>query len=161
MADSVHGKLLAAAVTALQGASALSAIDDANIVQQTAPTDKSPLPALPGIILVPWGAERIDSGPLRPANYSEVIGYPILICYLAAGNQTHSDSGLDANLLIREEIIDLFIHARLSITATGVTVCDQTIEPIEVVNTAAWWDKNLFSSPLLLIVWCKKVRRAA
>lgn len=152
MADSFHGQILDAAVTALQ-ALTLTGITSTNIVQLTVPDDKDRwIPDLPGIIVAPFGTEAFARG----TNKSDDIGYPVLIAILDSGNEQNTTS-LDARLLWRETILDHFIHNRLGVA--GVSIYDQTIEPASIVDQAAWYQKQLFVSALIMRVWARKQRR--
>ena len=153
---SLHGKILDVLEAAIEGLG-LSGLAAANIVKQCAPTDQEKwLPALPGIILAPLGDETIKDA----TNAGDDIGYPTLIAIVASANQDQTFADLDQRLVWREKIIDHLIHNRLAISHTGAQLYDQTIQPLPILDQAAWFRRNLFISTLVLKAWVRKHRRA-
>ena len=160
MASSVYSKILDAVTTTTKTVTLTGITTSTNVVQMTVPSSGPPMPStpFPGVIIAPFGGERLGRG----SNISDDIGYPVLVCIVDAGNQTHTDAGLDTRLVWRENIIDKFIRNRsaVSISSSKGNINDVEIDTLTAVDPSAWFDRNIFASPILLIVWFRKQRRA-
>jgi len=154
MSNSLHMQLLDATKTAIEGLG-LTGISSSNVVVLQVPDDKGKwLPGLPGIMVAPFGRETLPAD--QGTNRSDDIGYPVLIAIVDVANQAQT-TNLDGRLYWREQIIDEFFHNRLSIA--GEDPIEQTIEPLEIVNSAAWFQRQLYVSALVVRCTIRKLRR--
>ena len=139
-------------------------IDNANIIRFQVPTaDKLiPTPSNPSIIVSPFGGERLGHPNIPDTNLSYVIGYPCLICVLDPVNQDQT-TRKDSHFQWRENIVQQYESSAymLSITTSNGSIVDQTLDTMTFVDPGAWFDRNIFASPVLLIVWFRRRRRAS
>ncbi|ANS03311.1 hypothetical protein [uncultured Mediterranean phage uvDeep-CGR2-KM19-C37] len=137
--------------TDIQGLS-LSGISSTSIVQLKVPTDREvDFPALPGVLIAPFGAKRIS--PTGGTNASDDIEYPIVIVTLQAGDADQDDN-IDRSLQWHETIIGNFVHKRLS-SPTSIYTC--FVDPRDVFNAAAWFN-NYDAGGMVLRFLSREVR---
>lgn len=150
MADSVHGKLIDATVSAIEGLN-LSGVADANVLGQAVAEGKesatSGVSNYPAIVVSPVNRETIP--PLGGTNKRDEVTYPVQVAIVDAANRSQSLTQLDTWLKYREDLIDHFIHNRVSITGNH-RVSDQTIVPGPIVEPNAWREKDLFVSMFMI-----------
>lgn len=123
MATSVHGKIVAAAITTIQGLN-LTGIASANVVELLSDQTLANL-SFPSVVVAKNGTEQMTGG----TNLSDDIAYPVVVFVM--DRQAPEDvSKSDTWTLWRELIRNAFISQRLS----GVTSSDGK----ELVNFCAW-----------------------
>lgn len=120
----------------------LDGLDAANIVVGKAPSDLNL--TLPAIQITPTGREAIDAA--EGTNRRDDVGYPVLVTIFAADNQDQT-ANLNQYLTWRQQIARAFRNQRLPGVSEIVTA---TVEPDPVVDSAAWFERNLFVSSLLI-----------
>jgi hypothetical protein len=131
---STYKTILNTVQTDIQGL-ALSGVSNTSIVQLKVPTDREvDFPALPGVLIAPFGAKRIS--PSAGTNASDDIEYPVVIVTLQAGD-ADQDGNMDRSLQWHEDIVGKFIHKRLS-SPTSVITCQ--VDPRDVFNPSAWFN---------------------
>jgi hypothetical protein len=96
----------------------LTGIADANIVIRKRPTQRA-LPAMPGILICPWGSPTIDRS--AGTNERDDIEYPVLIATVNVNAMSQTDN-VSRNLGWHEDIRQEFINQRLS-GVTSVSAC--------------------------------------
>jgi hypothetical protein len=123
----------------------LTCVAPTNVVIQKVATDrKRTLPALPGVLVSPFGAKVAPA--TAGTNRRDDIEYPVLVVTLAASNDSQT-SDLERETDWHERIISTFIHQRL----TGVSsVINCRIDPRDVFNPTAFFDKQLDAGGIIL-----------
>ncbi|MFN0051077.1 MAG: hypothetical protein ACKV0T_02740 [Planctomycetales bacterium] len=124
----------------------LPGLGAANVVIQKVPADRvQDLPAvpLPAVLIAPWGAELVE--PLAGTNLRDDIIHPVRVMILAADDADQSFS-LSQYLDWRERLRRTFHNQRLTTPPCFVI----HVEPLPIVDRAAWSDRHLFVSSLLL-----------
>lgn len=156
MADSKHMKILEASRAVVIGLDLLGIADRNCKILDVLQGKGKWIDSYPCCELAPSGRENIS--PTAGTNLSDDFGWPVFIALIDAANQEIDLKKLDQRLLWREKVVDAFIHRRL--TVDGVGQFDCTIEPSGVVDSRAWFDRNLYVSPLLVRVHSRERRRA-
>lgn len=133
----------------------------ANVVVQKVPSDRTKdLPAVkfPCLVIAPYGAETID--PEAGSNLRDDVVYPVLVAVIAAeGNddeQPLDQQTRDFNLYLtwRERLRKNFSQQRLS-----TELCFKVeVQPLDIVDRTAWFERNVFSSGLLLKCYSRESR---
>ncbi len=147
MADSILGQILVAVRDALRDDVTLDGIEREHILLQPVPENVASAPtAMPFITVSSFLAESFAN---PGTNVSEDYGYSISIFIIDKKSIVLKDfDSFDRRLVWRETILDHFVHNKLTITATGTVQYDITIDPSAVVDISAWFDKELFVSPI-------------
>lgn len=133
----------------------------ANVVVQKVPSDRAkdlPAEKFPCLIIAPFGAETID--PAAGSNLRDDVVYPVLVAVLASEKDEY-EQPLDQqtkrfNLYLkwRETLRKSFSQQRLS-----TELCFKVeVQPLEIVDRAAWFERNVFSSGLLLKCYSRESR---
>ena len=156
-ATSVHHKILDQVQTDIRGLS-LDGIEDARVVIVAVP-EASPryVDGLPCIAISPIGTERIGAG----TNRSDDIGYPVVVAIQAKGNENLVAPGgtaLDKLLYWREQIIDKYIHKRVSSITGSANAKISYFDGGPIIDVAAWYAKQVFLSILHLRAEIRKDR---
>ena len=152
MANAVLYDVLLAVQSEIRALS-LDGIAGCNIVVQKVPSDQpKDLPAsrFPAVLIAPYGPEVLNSS--DGTNSRDDILYPVVVVLLAAdnGNQT---SNFNTYLTWRETIRRSFHNQALS------TLCYQVqVQPQDIVDRSAWFDRNLFASGLVLRCFSREGR---
>ncbi len=131
----------------------LTGIGSANIlIQKVAGNRPADLPAqqFPCIVIAPCGAEELD--PLAGSTSRDDVVYRVSVAILAADN---GDQEAHFNLYLtwRESIRKLFHDQPLGDLCFSVQV-----QPLEVVDRDAWFQRNLFASGLVLCCYSREAR---
>lgn len=132
----------------------LPGLSAANIVVQKVPGDRSqdlPSIPLPCVLIAPNAGETAD--PLAGTNLRDDIVYPIRITILAtdSGDQQF---GYQQYLGWRETIRRSFHNQRLN-SGLCFTV---HVQPLPIVDKAAWVERGLFASGLVLNCYSREPR---
>lgn len=134
-------RCLVAAQARIQSLS-LPGISNERIVIRKVPDDKN-IPK-PAVILTPYRQESLN--PAEGTNNRDDVGYNVFIAALDADNQNQT-SNFARNLHWRESIRQAFHNQRL----TGVPeIINATVEPLPVIDTQAWFDRNTCVSALIV-----------
>lgn len=134
---SVYNDILTQVSTDVK-ALALTGITNTNVLILKVATDrKQNVPALPAIVISPFGAKSSPS--TAGTNARDDIEYPVLIATLAASNESQT-SDLDRELTWHESIMSAFINQPLNGVASVFTC---RVNPQDVFNPAAFFDKQL------------------
>ena len=158
MADSILGQILVAVRDALRDDVTLTGIENEHILLQTVPQNVASAPAAMPFISV--SSFLAESFPNPGTNVSDDYGYPVSIFIIDKKETVQKDfDAFDRRLVWRENILDHFIHNKVTITATGTVQYTITIDPSAVVDLSAWFDKSLFVSPINLRVVTRVTRR--
>ena len=156
-ATSVHKKVLDQVVTDLRALN-LDGIEDSRIVIVAVP-EASPrdVEGFPCITISPIGTEQVGPG----TNRSDDIGYPVVVAIYARGNEVNATPGgtaLDKILYWREQIIDKYVHKRVS-SITGSANAKITYwEPGPIIDVSAWYAKQMLVSILRMRAEIRKDR---
>lgn len=133
MADSTYLSILEAVQTTVRLLS-LTDIDSDNVVIAKLPlARRGVVPALPGLIIAPFGMKTADAA--GGTNASDDISYPVLIATLSKSDHDAAVN-LDRDLKWGEDILAAFLHQRLPAVATVLT-CE--IEPRDAFDPNAWF----------------------
>jgi hypothetical protein len=123
-----------------------------SIIQVKVTTDReTDFPALPGVLIAPFGAKRID--PFGGSNISDDIEYPIVIVTIQESDADQDDNR-NRSLSWHEDIIGQFIHKALS-GVSGVSTC--LVDPRDVFNPAAWF-RNIDAGGMVLRFLSREAR---
>jgi hypothetical protein len=158
MADSILGQILEATKDDLRDNVTLTGIEREHIHIQPIPENVGSSPgALPFITVSSFLAE---SFPNPGTNVGDDYGYPISIFIVDRKSTVLKDfDSFDRRLVWRENIMDRFIRNKFSIAATGTVQYDILIEPSPIVDISAWFEKELFVSPINLRAVTRVTRR--
>lgn len=153
MTSPILFEILSAVQTAVQGLR-LPGLAPANVVIQKVPGDRvQDLPAVawPSLLIAPHGSETAD--PLAGTNLRDDIVYPIRVTIIAAdgGDQ---EFGFPQFLGWRETLRRAFHNQRLS-AGSCFTV---RVQPLAIVDRAAWIERHLFVSALVLNCFSREPR---
>ena len=139
-----------------------------NIIAQRIPSDRdADLPAVkfPCIVIAPAGPEGLDSE--AGMTSQDDIVYRILIAILASDVNNVVDSRFNLYLTWRESIRKLFhdsasgavtINTVSAGTSQGGIVYNVTVQPLDVVDKAAWFNRAKYASGLILNVVSREPR---
>lgn len=166
----VYYAIMTAVQSALRDLS-LTDIDSSNIrIAKVHSERETVFPDLPGILIMPLGAESIVA--TSGTNASDDIGYPVAVIVFDQDRQ-QSDTGLPAEavegtqdqefryeqkLIWREKIRKQFINQRLTLTGPSVNVNRCTVEPGEVVRSDDWLENNIWVSSMVFRFWTRETR---
>jgi len=131
----------------------LAGLAAGNILVQKVPGNRPadlPAPPLPSIVIAPYGRERLD--PQAGTTSRDDIVYRVLVVILAADNGDQA-TGFDQYLTWRESIRHLFHDQPLAALCFTVQV-----EPLDVVDRDAWYQRNVFASGLILNCFSREPR---
>jgi len=109
-----------------------------------------PAPPLPAIVIAPCGREQLD--PQAGTTSRDDVVYRVLVAILAADNGDQA-AGFDQYLGWRESIRRLFHDQPLAALCFSVQV-----EPLDVVDRDAWFERNLFASGLVINCYSREPR---
>lgn len=136
----------------------LSGLADANVVlHKVVSTQAADLPAtkFPCVIVAPWGRESNDP----VSNLRDDVGYPVVVAIIDSEQADNPQPGteqrqkLNQYLTWRERIRKSFNEQRLT------TLCHRVhVEPLDIVDKAAWEQKGLFVSGLVLRCYSRESR---
>ena len=158
MPDSIYNKILDQVHTDILALS-LSGVSDSNVkVIQDRRAVEEVLPGLPGIIVLPTDAERIEGG--GPVGLDDVA-YPVLIVMLDSevDNPENTGTTMDARLLWRQKIRKKFLNQPLSLSATGlVRVWACRMVPRPIIDNALLARRNLWASMLVFLFVSRETR---
>ena len=150
MANSTYFDILEAIRTDIH-ALALVGLSSANIILHKVPSTavkNLPTERFPCIIIAPWGREVIRPG----SNVRDDVTYPVVVC-IVANEKNEAEQPQDVQrqnfnqyLQWRETIRKSFSNLRISSTLCHLV----TVEPLDVVDRAAWEQKGLWASGLVL-----------
>jgi hypothetical protein len=152
MPNAILFDILTQVQTAIAGRN-LAGIGGANILVQKVPGNRpADLPAqqFPCIVIAPYGAEEVD--PLAGSTSRDDVVYRVQIAILAADNGDQS-ANFNQYLTWRESIRHLFHDQPLGSLCFSVQV-----QPLEVVDREAWYQRNLFASGLVLKCYSRETR---
>jgi hypothetical protein len=147
--------ILSAVKTEAQGLR-LPGLSPANIVVQKVSGDRAqdlPTAPLPCLLIAPHGSEAAD--PLAGTNLRDDVVYPIRVTIIAAdgGEQKF---GFPQFLGWREKLRRSFHNQRLS-AGSCFTV---HVQPLAIVDRAAWIERRLFVSAIVLNCFSREPRGA-
>jgi hypothetical protein len=139
--EAVLYQCLDAVRSRIQGLS-LAGVQNDQVVIGKVPDDKNR--SFPSILITPFQSESLNAA--DGTNSRDDLGYPVLVAILAADNQDQQ-ANLDTYLVWREKIRQAFHNQRLPGVSEIITTA---VEPRNIVEPAAWFERNLFVSGLLL-----------
>ncbi len=131
----------------------LAGLSPANVlVQKLAGNRASDLPAppLPAIVIAPYGSEGLD--PAAGTTSRDDVVYKVLVAILAADNGDQQ-ANFNQYLTWRQSIRQLFHDQPLASLCFRVQV-----EPLEIVDRDAWFQRNVFASGLVLQCFSRETR---
>lgn len=145
--------ILTAVQTEVQGLR-LPGLAPANVIVQKVAGDRVqdlPTAALPCLLIAPHGSETAD--PLAGTNIRDDIVYPIRVTIIAAdcGDQKF---GFQQFLGWREKLRRAFHNQRL----TASLCFTVQVQPLAIVDRAAWIERHLFVSALVLNCFSREPR---
>lgn len=119
------------------------------VVHKVVSTRVADLPAVqfPCVVIAPWGRESVEPH----SNLRDTVGYPVVVAIIDKEStdnlQPQSDQLQQLNMYLqwRETIRHSFSYQRLSTLAHTVR-----IESLDIVDKAAWEQKGLWVSGLVL-----------
>jgi hypothetical protein len=128
------------------------------------------LPGLPGILILPFGAENITA--TAGTNERDDIGYPVaIVAFDQDRQQSRTGEPADAQegtqdqtynfnnrLLWRQKIRKQFINQRLSLSGVNTEVNRCTVEPWDVVRAEDWLTSNIWVSGMVFRFWTRETR---
>lgn len=150
MANAILFDILTQIRTDIQ-ALTLPGIGAANIVIQKVPSTRDkdlPATKFPCVIIAPFGAESMESA----GNLRDDVVYPVAVVVMASEKdeaeqpQEQQAKNFEMYLKWRETIRKSFIQQRL----TSSLVFKIELQPLDIVDRAAWFDRNVFASGLVL-----------
>jgi len=158
MANSILGQIIVAFRDALRNDIPLAGIKKEHILIQAVPENVASAPSnMPFITVSSFLAE---SFPNPGTNVSDDYGYPISVFIVDRKSTVINDfTCLDQRFVWRESILDHFIRGKVAITATGTIQYDVTIEPSPIVDVPAWFERELFVSPMTFRAVTRVTRR--
>lgn len=157
MADSILGQILVATQDALRDDVILDGVEREHIIIQPVPNDTSAPKARPYISVSSYLAE---SFPEPSTTDTDDYGYPISIFIVDKKSEVLKDfNSLDRRLVWREAIIDHFIRLRIDIAATATKWKTTIIEGSPIADISAWFDNELWVSPITVRVVQRVTRR--
>jgi hypothetical protein len=146
--------LVTEAVTEIQALS-LSGVTNTNIVTQVAPSDRENwMPGFPGIAVTPGGSFTFPGG----TNRSDDIGYPVGVLYVDSVADNPSFNA-DAAFTLLDQLIQHFIHNRLTVALPSGNIMDQWVEGLSPIELNAWRQRNQFVDGFVVRVLCRVPRR--
>jgi len=157
MADSILGQIIVAVRDALRDDVALTGVEREHIILQPVPENVAFAPAAMPFISV--SSFLAESFPNPGTNVSDDYGYSVSIFIIDKKAAVRNFDAFDRRLLWRENILDHFIHNKVTITATGTVQYTITLDPAAVVDLSAWFEKEMFVSPINLRVVTRVTRR--
>ena len=89
-----------------------------------------------GILIAPIGSETID--PTAGSNDRDEIIYPIGVIIIAPANEAHNLEKLDRWYEWRRRLMNHFRHNPLSLTDDNATIWEMTVDPLPIIDNAAW-----------------------
>jgi hypothetical protein len=134
-------------------------------VPSNRPSDLPAQPSYPVVIVAPFGPEGLD--PNAGTTSRDDVVYKIVVAILAKDQQTQ---GQNLNLYLgwRQSIRQLFHNQPLpnQVTATvngnvytsGTLAFRVEVQPLEVVDREAWFQRNLFASGNVLNLFSREPR---
>lgn len=153
----MNSPLLFDILTAVKGdiqALNLPGLSAASVVVQKVPGDRAqdlPAVALPCVLIAPHSGETSD--PLAGTNLRDDVVYPIRVTILAA-DSGDQQFGFQQFLGWRETIRRSFHNQRLT-SSLCFTV---QVQPLPIVDRAAWVERGLFTSGLVLNCYSREPR---
>lgn len=158
MANSILGQILLAVRDALRDDVTLTGVEREHILLQPVPQNVASAPAAMPFICV--SSYLAESFPEPSTTDTDDYGYPISIFIVDKKSEVLKDfDAWDQRLLWREAIIDHFIRGRIDITATATKWKTTFPDPAPVTDISAWFEKELFVSPITIRVVQRVTRR--
>ncbi len=131
----------------------LSGIDSAHVILQKVPSDRDgdlPATKFPCVIVAPFGPEILNAA--DGTNLRDDIIYPVIVAILAADNGDQS-ANFNTYLTWREQIRHSFHNKVLG------TLCYRVqVQPQDIVDRGAWFERNLFASGVVLQCFNREAR---
>jgi hypothetical protein len=152
MPNAILFDILNAVQTGIAGRG-LTGISASNVLVQKAPGNRaSDLPAqqFPTIVIASCGSEGLD--PAAGTTSRDDVVYRVLVAILAADN-SDQQANFNQYLTWRQSIRQLFHDQPLAGLCFRVQV-----EPLEIVDRDAWFQRNVFASGLVLHCFSREPR---
>jgi hypothetical protein len=131
----------------------LTGLAPANVVvQKVAGSRAGDLPAqeFPSIVIAPYGSEALD--PQAGTTSRDDVVYKVLVAILAADNGDQQ-ANFNQCLTWRQSLRQLFHDQPLASLCFRVEV-----QPLDVVDRDAWFQRNVFASGFVLKCFSREVR---
>lgn len=172
MANSVAYQIAEAVQTRIRAKIAtevFTAVESASVVilKQSKNRERIEAVALPGILIELDGERHNDTG---GTNASDDTDITVKVTYVVNDrgdlNSDGSDgtqkqtTGYDAKLAVREQLIDYFNRQRLTITDSRTEVYDCIYSPMQMMDSLAWRQRNLYRATLPFRFKTRRVRYA-
>jgi len=136
---------------------ALAGISSENVIVRDVPTDRN-IQTKPCVVIAPYRAEQMP--PSAGTNASDEVGYPIVVAIVDHKTGTRSGESAyepdsSARFKWRQDIVRAFRHQRL---ANVADVYGIRIEPLDIVDAGAWFQRNVHFSGLILRAFTREPR---